>query len=468
MTVLAVAPDGSDITPYFPLNQFGHDIWWLILIKVVAIFGFLVLSTLFMIWAERRVVARMQQRLGPNRVGPYGLGQGLADGIKLALKEDIIPALADKPIYLLAPVVSAIPAFMAFAVIPVGGRVSIFGHVTALQITDLPVAVLWILACSSFGVYGLVLAGWSSGSTYPLLGGLRSAAQVISYEVAMGLAFVPVFLQAGTLSTSEIVESQHHALWYALALPPSFVIYLISMVGETNRAPFDLPEAEGELVGGFHTEYSSLKFAMFFLAEYINMTTVSALATTLFLGGWRPFPIPGLNHLVGWWGLLWFSIKLFTLLFCFIWLRGTLPRMRYDQFMRLGWKVLVPVSLVWVLMVAAIKTARAHMSTRDLIITLVVVGVIGVLASGFWPEKVKSEQTDEELALGGIDTTGTFPVPRLEDLLAERAPSPVAVGALATASAPELTGGPADVPDADADLGTFGTDPQPPEGVDRA
>ncbi|MDX6209731.1 MAG: NADH-quinone oxidoreductase subunit, partial [Frankiales bacterium] len=184
MTVLAVAPDGSDITPYFPLNQFGHDIWWLILIKVVAIFGFLVVSTLVMIWAERRVVARMQQRLGPNRVGPFGLGQGLADGIKLALKEDIIPALADKPIYVLAPVLSAIPAFMAFAVIPVGGRVSIFGHTTALQITDLPVAVLWILACSSFGVYGLVLAGWSSGSTYPLLGGLRSSAQVISYEVA--------------------------------------------------------------------------------------------------------------------------------------------------------------------------------------------------------------------------------------------------------------------------------------------
>ncbi len=470
MTVLAAAADGGNITPYFPLNAFGHDIWWLILLKVVAIFGFLVVSTLVMIWAERRVVARMQQRLGPNRVGPYGLGQGLADGIKLALKEDIIPALADKPIYLLAPVLSAIPAFMAFAVIPLGGRVSIFGHTTALQITDLPVAVLWILACSSFGVYGLVLAGWSSGSTYPLLGGLRSAAQVISYEVAMGLALVPVFLQAGTLSTSEIVESQHHALWYALALPPSFVIYLIAMVGETNRAPFDLPEAEGELVGGFHTEYSSLKFAMFFLAEYINMTTVSALATTLFLGGWRPFPIPGINHLVGWWGLLWFAMKLFTLLFCFIWLRGTLPRMRYDQFMKLGWKVLVPISLVWVLMVAAIKTARAHMSNRDLIITLIVVGVIGVVLSGFWPTKVEPEQTEEEIALGGIDTTGSFPIPRLEDLLAERAPTPVAVGAIAAAAAAasELTA-PADEPDdAHADLGTFGTTPDSPEGVDRA
>jgi NADH-quinone oxidoreductase subunit H len=465
MSVLAAATNTSNITPYFPLDRFGHDIWWLILLKVVVIFAFLTLSTLFMIWAERRVVARMQQRLGPNRVGPFGLGQSLADGIKLALKEDIIPALADKPVYLLAPVISAIPAFMAFAVIPVGGRVSIFGHVTALQITDLPVAVLWVLACSSFGVYGLVLAGWSSGSTYPLLGGLRSAAQVISYEVAMGLALVPVFLQAGSLSTSEIVESQHHALWYALALPPSFVIYLIAMVGETNRAPFDLPEAEGELVGGFHTEYSSLKFAMYFLAEYINMTTVSALATTLFLGGWRPFPIPGINHLVGWWGLLWFSIKLFTLLFCFIWLRGTLPRMRYDQFMKLGWKVLVPISLVWVLMVAAIKTARAQWSNEKLIVVLAIVGVIGVIASGFWPAKVEPELTEDEIALGGIDTTGSFPIPRLEDLLADRAPSTVAVGARAIEGSAEPAA--AAEPESEAELGNFGTS-ESAEDIDRA
>jgi NADH-quinone oxidoreductase subunit H len=340
-------------------------------------------------------------------------------------------------------------------VIPVGGRVSIFHHVTALQITDLPVAVLWILACSSFGVYGLVLAGWSSGSTYPLLGGLRSSAQVISYEVAMSLALVPVFLQSGTLSTSEIVESQHHNLWYALALPPSFVIYLISMVGETNRAPFDLPEAEGELVGGFHTEYSSMKFAMFFLAEYVHMTTVSALATTLFLGGWRPFPIPGINHLVGWWGLLWFAIKVFTLLFCFIWLRGTLPRMRYDQFMKLGWKVLVPVSLVWVLMVAAIKTGRAHMSNKELVTTLIIVGIVGILLSFLWPAKTEAEPSEEEAALGGIVTTGTFPIPRLEDLLAERAPSPVGVAALAAAPEPIADAGPGDPNDS-------------PEGVDRA
>ena len=466
MSALAASTSDSTIAPYFPLAAFGHDTWWLLLLKSLVIFVFLALTTVFMIWAERRVVGRMQQRLGPNRVGPFGLGQSLADGAKLMLKEDIIPALADKPVYILAPVIAAIPAFMAFAVIPVGGRVSIFGHITALQLTDMPVAVLWILACSSFGVYGLVLAGWSSGSTYPLLGGLRSAAQVISYEIAMGLALVPVFLQAGSLSTSEIVESQHHNLWYALALPPSFIIYLISMVGETNRAPFDLPEAEGELVGGFHTEYSSMKFAMFFLAEYINMTTVSALATTLFLGGWRPFPIPGINHLVGWWGLLWFAIKLFALLFCFIWLRGTLPRMRYDQFMKLGWKVLVPVSLVWVLMVAAIKAGRAHLTNSQLITTLIIVGLVGIFLSFLWPAKVEVEPTEEEIVLGGIVTTGHFPIPRLEDLLADRAPSPVAVGAL-TAGAAE--------PPADADLGAFGHDTpresphtDSPEGVDRA
>ena len=240
-----------------------------------------------------------------------GPAQSLADGIKLALKEDIIPALADKPVYFLAPVIVRHPRVHGLRGHPVRRRGVDLRPRTALQITDFPVAVLLILACSSFGVYGIVLAGWSTGSTYPLLGGLRSSAQMISYEVAMGLAMVPVFLTAGSMSTSEIVESQHHALWYALALPPSFVIYLIAVVGETNRAPFDLPEAESELVGGFHTEYSSLKFAMFFLAEYINMTTVSALATTLFLGGWRP---PGRSrwhraNLDGWWRLLWFRIK---------------------------------------------------------------------------------------------------------------------------------------------------------------
>ena len=249
----------------------------------------------------------------------------------------------------------------------------IAGHETNLQLTDLPVAVLYILAVASVGIYGIVLAGWSSGSTYPLLGGLRSSAQMISYEVAMGLAFVGVFLYAGSMSTSQIVAAQDQ-LWFAVLLAPSFVIYVVSMVGETNRAPFDLPEAEGELVGGFHTEYSSLKFALFFLAEYVNMVTVSALATTLFLGGWQaPWPLggpiwQGANE--DWWPMLWFTGKLLVFLFFFIWLRGTLPRLRYDQFMRLGWKILIPAALAWLMLVA---TARAinneyDVSRRDLLL----------------------------------------------------------------------------------------------------
>ncbi len=321
----------------------GQDTWWLVAAKVLAVFVFLLLTVLVAILVERRVLARMQMRIGPNRVGPAGILQSLVDGVKLALKEGITPVRADAPVYLLAPIISVIPAFVAFAVIPLGGEVSVFGHHTALQLTDLPVAVLFVLAASSIGAYGIVLAGWASGSIYPLLGALRSTAQVISYEIAMALSFAAVFIYTGTMSTSGIVDAQH-GTWYAFLLLPSFLIYVISMVGETNRAPFDLPEAEGELVGGFHTEYSSLKFAMFMLAEYVNMTTVSALATTLFLGGWQaPWPISlwdGAN--TGWWPLLWFIAKVWAFLFLFMWLRATLPRMRYDQFMALGWKVLIP------------------------------------------------------------------------------------------------------------------------------
>ncbi len=319
---------------------FGEDPWWVVAIKVLFIFVVLVLFTLFNVWAERRVVARMQHRVGPNRVGPFGLLQSLADGVKLALKEDVVPRNADKVVFWLAPVISTVTAFMTFAVIPLAGEVSIFGVTTRLQLTDMSVAVLYILAVTAIGVYGLVLAGWSSGSTYPLLGGLRSSAQVISYEIAMGLSLVAVFLYSGSMSTSRIVESQS-SLWYAIALVPSFVVFLVAMVGETNRAPFDLPEAEGELVGGFHTEYSSLKFALCFLAEYIAMVNVSALAVTVFLGGYTaPFGLPD----GGWLGFGWFLVKVLVLLFGFVWLRGTLPRLRYDQFMALGWRVLIPVS----------------------------------------------------------------------------------------------------------------------------
>ncbi|MFT4087238.1 MAG: NADH-quinone oxidoreductase subunit NuoH [Gordonia sp. (in: high G+C Gram-positive bacteria)] len=364
----------------FPtLDDFGLDPWWLIVIKAVAIFAFLVLTTLVAILAERKIMARMQRRLGPNRVGPGGMLQSLADGVKLALKEGLTPVRVDKAIYLLAPILAVVPAIMAFAVIPVGPMVSVFGHRTPLQLTDLPVGVLYVLAVTSVGVYGIVLAGWSSGSTYPLLGGLRSTAQVISYEIAMGLSFAAVFLLSATMSTSEIVSAQHRH-WYILLVLPSFVIYAVSMVGETNRAPFDLPEAEGELVGGFHTEYSSLKFAMFMLAEYINMVTVSALATTLFLGGWQaPWPLSlwsGAN--AGWLPILWFVIKVWVFLFVFIWLRTTLPRLRYDQFMNLGWKVLIPVALAWVMVVAVIRQTLSGSADW---VSSTVLGVAGLIVA---------------------------------------------------------------------------------------
>ncbi len=426
------------------LEDFGSEPIWLVLAKVVAVFGFLVVMTLFTIWMERRVVARMQNRVGPNRVGPFGLLQSLADGIKLAFKEDIVPTLVDKPVYILAPILSTIPAFLAFAVIPFGPTVSVFGHATPLQLTDLPVAVLFMLAASSLGIYGIVLAGWSSGSTYPLLGALRSAAQMISYEVAMGLSMVPVFLTASSLSTSEIVAAQASGQsvelvglavqlpsWYAILLAPSFIIYAISAVGETNRAPFDLPEAESELVGGFHTEYSSLKFALFFLAEYINMVTVSALATTLFFGGWRaPWPLSLWDNAnTGWWPVLWFTGKVLLALFVFVWLRGTLPRLRYDQFMALGWKVLVPLSLLWILLVDAVRVLGTQDYERGRLLQVVGIPLALVIVIVFlWPERKPAADPDE----ADDAATPAFPSPPM-DLVVPPSPraakAPVTVGA---------------------------------------
>ena len=406
------------------LEDFGNDVWWIVLIKVVGVFVVLVLLTLFAIVFERKVVARMQQRIGPNRVGPRGYLQSLADGLKLAFKEDIMPALADKPIYFLAPVIATVPAFLAFSVIPLGPTVSIFGERTPLQLTDAPIGVLVVLACSAMGVYGIVLGGWASGSTYPLLGSLRSAAQMVSYEIAMGLSIVAVFLYAGSMSTSEIVAAQADGNevsffgldftgpgWFAVLLPVSFVIYAIAVVGETNRAPFDLAEAESELVGGFHTEYSSLKFALFFLAEYINMVTVSALAATLFLGGWRaPWPISiwdGAN--TGWWPLLWFFGKVVVALFVFIWLRGTLPRLRYDQFMTFGWKVLVPTALLWILVVATMRTVarETDLSTGQVTLFVGVPVALLVLAGLFLAGRAGNRDTRlmaADAAAGGVHT----------------------------------------------------------------
>jgi NADH-quinone oxidoreductase subunit H len=391
---------------------FGHDPWWLILAKAVGVFAFLLLTVLTAILIERKVLGRMQMRFGPNRVGPKGLLQSLADGVKLALKEGLTPAGVDKPIYLLAPVIATVPAFLAFAVIPMGGAVSVFGHRTALQLTDLAVAVLYILAVTSIGVYGIVLAGWASGSTYPLLGGLRSSAQVVSYEIAMALSFAAVFLYAGTMSTSGIVAAQDRT-WFVFLLLPSFLVYVISMVGETNRAPFDLPEAEGELVGGFHTEYSSLKFAMFMLAEYVNMTTVSALATTMFLGGWHaPWPIslwePSNN---GWWPLLWFTAKVWGFLFLYIWLRGTLPRLRYDQFMAIGWRVLIPVSLAWIMVVATVHSLRVH-GEGAWATALLIGGTLAtlLLASALWSAQ---RPGTERFIADPVAARTSFPVPLL-------------------------------------------------------
>jgi NADH-quinone oxidoreductase subunit H len=432
LSIAAVSPVTADPA----LDAFGQDSIWVILLKTVLIFLVLVLLTLFNIWLERRVVARMQHRIGPNVHGladvvrairgkpaaqsgsGTGLLQSLADGVKLALKEDIIPKAADKVVFLLAPIIATVPAFVTFSVIPFGPEVRIpfTDTVTPLQLTDMPVAVLFVMAIASIGIYGIVLGGWSSGSTYSLLGGLRSSAQMISYEVAMGLALIAVFLYAGSMSTSEIVAKQNSDgyLWFGLMLAPSFVIYVISMIGETNRAPFDLPEAEGELVGGFHTEYSSLKFALFFLAEYVNMATVSAVATTLFLGGWHaPWGIvnvwPGADE--GYWPLLWFFGKVFLFIFMFIWLRGSLPRLRYDQFMHFGWKRLIPISLVWILAVATIKLIKNNggIDTRTLLYAvvgaLVLFLVLSFVADRFAEPEATPREESEDAFSGG------FPVP---------------------------------------------------------
>ena len=375
------------------------DPGWLIAVKALLVFALCVLLTLMSVWGERRLVARMQQRLGPNRVGPFGLIQSLADGVKLALKEDIIPAAADKVVFIIAPIISVTTCFMSFAVIPFSGPVTLFGKETAMQLTDIPVGVLYILSIASVGVYGIVLAGWSSGSTYPLLGGLRSSAQVISYEIAMGLSLVSVFIYAGSMSTSEIVAAQDQ-WWYSVVLFPSFIIYAISMVGETNRAPFDLAEAEGELVGGFHTEYSSLKFALFFLAEYVNIIAVSALATTLFLGGYKAPPGLGFTEqwLGGWFTMVWFFAKVILFFFVFVWLRGTLPRMRYDQFMQFGWKVLIPFSLAWIMVVATLRVLSLNGAPRAATIAFASVVVLLVMLVNFGFENARNKKKNAPVA----------------------------------------------------------------------
>lgn len=406
------------------LSLFGTDPWWLVLIKVVVLFVVLLVWTIFNVWYERRLVAKMQHRIGPIMNGPFGLGQALADGMKLLIKEDFRPKSADRVLFTLAPLIAGTAAFTAWTVIPFGGEVEIFGVRTRLQATDLPISVLVILAVASVGIYGFVLAGWSSNSPYSLLGALRSSAQMISYELSMGLALVAVFLQSRSMSTSQIVDAQGQPLlifgqdwglqsWYFLLLLPSFVIYVISMVGETNRAPFDLPECESELVSGYLTEYSGFRYATYFLAEYINMATVSAVATTLFLGGYHaPWPInlllPAMD--AGWWGPLWFVLKVQLLISVFVWLRGTLPRFRYDQFMTLGWKWLIPISLVWVMLVATVRIARMEgWLANPLVIGVTAAVLIGLFALWWLLDRQPEPEAVEAAPFDPF--AGGYPVP---------------------------------------------------------
>ncbi|MHB8513335.1 MAG: NADH-quinone oxidoreductase subunit NuoH [Actinomycetota bacterium] len=331
----------------------------IILAKTIVVFGFLLVSVMLTIWGERRLVAFMQQRYGPNRVGPFGLLQSLADGVKLFFKEDIHPLLADKPLYLLAPVFALVPAFLAFAVIPLSSGFHIGHRTITLQLADLNVGVLFFLAMGSLIVFGVMLSGWSSGSAYPLLGAVRASAQTLSYEMGLGLSVLSVVLWSGTLSTRHIVDLQagtyFHVFprWFIGPQLPAFLLFMICGFAETNRAPFDLPEAETELVAGYHTEYSGIKFAMFFLAEYVHVITTSAMAVTLFLGGWRGISPPFLQPLfyAG-----WFLLKTVALVIVFIWIRATLPRIRYDRLMRFGWKVLLPGGVLWLMITALLVT----------------------------------------------------------------------------------------------------------------
>ncbi|HVM11962.1 MAG TPA: NADH-quinone oxidoreductase subunit NuoH [Actinomycetota bacterium] len=324
--------------------------WLLLLGRVVVVFAALLVSVMLVIWIERKVVADMQTRLGPKRAGPFGILITLADGIKLFFKEGIRPSRADRWVYPMAPVASLVPAFLAFSVIPFGRPVELFGREVPLQLADLNVGVLFFLAMGSLAVYGVVLAGWASGSSYPLLGGVRSTAQMISYEVGMGLGLVAVLMYTGTMQTSEIVARQD-VIWNIIPQAPAFLLFMAAAMAETNRAPFDLPEAESELVAGYHTEYSGIKFAMFFLAEYLHMITIAGITVTLFLGGWRG---PIFSFLPGLWPVVWFVLKVSVVLFIFIWLRATLPRFRYDRLMNFGWKVLIPWGLAWIVATGAI------------------------------------------------------------------------------------------------------------------
>lgn len=394
-----------------PTVSFANDTWWVWVIKAIFLVVFLILSVIMALWVERRVIARMQYRSGPNVLGPLGLFQAIADAIKLMLKEDFWLKGADKFMYFLGPVISAFCAFSVYAVIPMGPEVNIFGLVTPLQLTDSPVAIIYILAITALGVYGLVIGGWSANSNFSLLGAVRSSAQVISYELAMGISLVSVFLYAGSMSTSAIVSAQS-SVWYLIPLAPSFLLYMVAMNGEVNRLPFDLPEAEGEIVAGHMTEYSSMKFGWFYLSEYINMLNVSAVATTLFLGGWHADPITynllklvGVDANAGFLPMLWFIGKIWAVMFWIVWVRATLMRLRYDHFMKFGWKFLIPVGLVWFIAVALTKGALTfwNINLTQMLVGISTIVLVVAVVILLWPDpKVDEETKVKELRESGV------------------------------------------------------------------
>jgi NADH-quinone oxidoreductase subunit H len=379
----------------------GRLLWAPLLIvvaKVVVIFVIGLVSTMFMVWFERKIVSGMQNRVGPNKAGPFGILQTLADGIKAFFKEDLLPSRADRLVFRLAPFLSFVPAFLIWAVIPLGGdfsggrdgTVTWFGEVTRVQLADPPVGILWVLAMSSIGVYGIMLAGWSSGSKYPLLGSVRASAQMISYEAALGMSLAAVLLSAGTLSTAGIVARQDSVVdWNVIStgIVP-FVIFLIAVTAELNRPPFDLVEAEQELVGGFNTEYSGIRFALFFLSEFMSVVTMSAVMVTLFLGGPQGlFDIPLIPGALE--GTVWFLVKLFVFLYLFVWLRATLPRLRYDQLMDLGWKVLIPISLGWFLLLAALRQYSPQGAALDSLRVVAISFIVAIAATALFLAALK-------------------------------------------------------------------------------
>lgn len=391
---------------------------------VVAGFAVWLLSTAVFIWGERRIVAKMQSRIGPNRLGPFGMLQTVADGAKLFFKEDIRPAGIDPVVYFVAPAASAIIGLLTFAVIPFGGTFTVGEREISLQIWDPEIGMLWILAMGAVAVYGITLGGWASGSKYSLLGGVRSTAQLISYELAMALGLAAVFVWNGTLQSSEIVAAQSRLLelgpislptWNILPQLPAFVLFFLSAVAEAERPPFDLPEGEGELVGGFNTEYSGAKFAMFFLAEFMGVITMSAITVTLFFGG-PSGPLFGLDNTFpgALLGFFYFAIKVFAFMFVFVWLRGTLPRMKYNRLMDLGWKVLLPVGLVWVMATATIVVAQENVARSDVLRTVFLAAAVLIAIVLILPvfERRRPEAPD-----AADDDTGARPPP--DDTLAD-------------------------------------------------